>query len=142
MITEEISLSEEVKKAIREHAEEAYPYECCGILFRASLTDDFGNDSSGGEKPEDEIIWSVPLNNSRDTEDSRKHFSTDPMEIYRLEREYEEQGYEIVGFYHSHPDCPAVPSEEDEREMIPDMVYLIVSVNKGCLNDFRVWSIR
>ena len=64
------------------------------------------------------------------------------MEIYRLERKYEEQGYEIVGFYHSHPDCPAVPSEEDEREMIPDMVYLIVSVNKGCLNDLRVWSIR
>ncbi|MCR5148960.1 MAG: M67 family metallopeptidase [Eubacterium sp.] len=142
MVIEEISLSEVVEQAIRKHAEETYPYECCGILFRASLTDDSGNDPSGGEKPEDEIIRAVPLNNNRDIEDSRKHFSTDPMEILRVEREYEEQGFEIAGFYHSHPDCPAVPSEEDEREMIPGMLYLIVSVKKGTCREFRVWSLK
>ena len=65
------------------------------------------------------------------------HFITDPLEIYELECKAEKDGYKVVGFFHSHPDCEAVLSVEDEKYMIPKMLYLIVSVRDGIYRDVK-----
>ena len=71
---------------------------------------------------------------------NRCHFEMDPMFLYQVEREIERSGLEIVGFYHSHPDCKAVPSEQDLHYMIPGLVYAILSVTKDGVADIQYFQ--
>ena len=57
--------------------------------------------------------------------------------LYELEKKSEEKGYRILGFYHSHPDCPAKMSSEDSEYMIPNMLYVIASINNGKCGEIR-----
>lgn len=65
------------------------------------------------------------------------HFEADPLFLYQVEREIEGCGLEIVGFYHSHPDYEAIPSREDAKNMVPGLVYVIVSVTREGVADIR-----
>lgn len=65
------------------------------------------------------------------------HFEADPLFLYQVEREIEGSGLEIVGFYHSHPDYEAVPSREDAENMVPGLVYVIISVTGEGVVDIR-----
>ncbi len=122
---EEIDIKK-VQQKIREHAEEAYPLECCGLLF--------GRTGKNGQLMIEE---SVRTENS--SEKKETHFQIAPLEMFRHETEQRERGYELLGFYHSHPDQPAVPSKEDVREMLPEMLYLILSVTEGEQRESRAW---
>ena len=53
-----------------------------------------------------------------------------------------ERGYEITGFFHSHPDAPAVMSEENEENAIPSMLYLLASVTKDGCEKMRLWRME
>ena len=81
-------------------------------------------------KREIEIIEEIiPLENQ--AEKSGIYFQVDPLELYRSEKLAEEKGYDVAGFYHSHPDCAAIPSTEDLEHMIPGMIYVIVSITRN-----------
>ncbi|HKN37416.1 MAG TPA: M67 family metallopeptidase [Terriglobales bacterium] len=105
--------------AIRQHGEETYPHECCGVLLGTA---------DGDERV---VTSSARCGNTRvDSPHNRYHI--DPKELVRIQREGRDRGEDIVGFYHSHPDHPArwSPTDLEEAHWL-GCSYLITSVAKG-----------
>lgn len=109
-------------------AKKAYPSECCGILI--------GRIHENGTGKEIEINEIREAPNQFHGQKSA-HFQINPLFIYHLEQEIEPLGLEIVGVYHSHPDCPAILSKEDEKYMVPGLEYVIMSVKNGEVVDVK-----
>ena len=107
---------------MKAHLAGSYPQEGCGILV--------GDDTGSIE----EVFSAV---NRSAKERSAGHYEIDPLMLYELEKKSEEKGYRILGFYHSHPDCPAKMSSEDSEYMIPHMLYVIASVHNGKCGEIR-----
>jgi proteasome lid subunit RPN8/RPN11 len=101
-------------EAIRRHGQETYPHECCGAIV--------GNG--------DRVVDVVPLPNTTE-EGPRRRFLIRPSEYMLAERRAQEQGLELLGFYHSHPDHPARPSPTDLERAWPTFAYIIISVVDG-----------
>ena len=112
-------LSEELLRQIEAEAEAAYPNECCGILFGK-----YGGDAKT-------VSRIRRADNSREAEEQYHRFRITPEEMLRAEREARCAGEDIVGFYHSHPDAPAIPSEYDRSHALPIYSYIIVSTLSG-----------
>ena len=106
-------------EAIREHGEETYPHECCGVLL--------------GQLDGD-VRWvsSVARCGNTRTDSPQNRYHIDPRELVRVQREGRERGEDIIGFYHSHPDHPARWSSTDLAEAHWfGCSYVITSVAKG-----------
>jgi proteasome lid subunit RPN8/RPN11 len=52
------------------------------------------------------------------------------------------ENLEIIGFYHSHPDCEACLSQEDQKYVMPEMSYPVISVSHGRMQKFGCWEQR
>lgn len=89
--------------AIRQHGEETYPYECCGVLLGHS------------EASANTVVDAVRAGNIR-TDSAHNRYQIAPQELIRIQREARNRGLDIVGFYHSHPDHPAQWSKTDLAE--------------------------
>lgn len=123
----------ELAEKIRRHGEETYPHECCGALL--------GRDANSEGRPEREILELYPLVNRR--EDSpRTRFSVAPGDVMDADRAAEARGLDVVGWYHSHPDHPARPSEYDREHAWPWYSYIIVSVPKGAAGEMTSWRLQ
>ena len=111
---------------IRSHGESMYPHECCGVLLGSFMEDD-------------RIVQDLrELGNER--EDSRHNrFLITPETLFRCEREAQARNLDIVGFYHSHPNAPARPSEFDREHAWPTYSYVIVSVVDQKSRDVTSW---
>jgi proteasome lid subunit RPN8/RPN11 len=97
--------------AIVAHAREAGPAECCGLLV--------GTGSSIAEAARTKNI----------ADDARSRFLIDPKDHIDGRRGARRRGLEVIGFYHSHPESPALPSATDQAEATySDHLYLIVSL--------------
>ena len=106
-----VTITPSVDQAIRRHGEETYPHECCGALVgRARAVTDV-----------------VALPNTTE-EGPRRRFLVRPSDYVLAERRASELGGELLGFYHSHPDHPARPSQYDLDHAWPTFAYVIVSV--------------
>ena len=116
---------------VRAHGERDYPYECCGLLL--------GRFADGGRKV---VSETYPISNAREEEAKRRRFLIRPEELLRGERHARGRGLEVVGFYHSHPDHPAVPSQYDLEHAWPTYSYLIVSVREGRAGDLFSWELE
>jgi proteasome lid subunit RPN8/RPN11 len=105
---------------LRQHGEQTYPHECCGVLV--------GEFDEAGSKT---VKTVVACGNTRtDSPHNRYHIS--PIELVRIQREARVAGLDIVGFYHSHPDHPAHWSSTDLAEAHwTGCSYVITSVEKG-----------
>jgi proteasome lid subunit RPN8/RPN11 len=124
-----IVLSPERIAEIRQHAREAYPHECCGILL-----------GEGGDRV---TVRSVHrTDNVHADERARDRYEVDPREILRLDRSAEAEDQQIVGFYHSHPEHPPLPSATDRQYAWPGYVYVIVSLTRTGEGEVRSWSYR
>jgi len=114
-----LKITEHEYNAIRQHGEETYPHECCGALL--------GRFDEDGRT----VTKTVRCGNTRsDSPHNRYHIS--PQELVRIQRQSREEGVEIVGFYHSHPDHPARWSQTDlaEAHWI-GCSYVITSIEQG-----------
>ena len=104
---------------IRQHGEETYPHECCGVLL--------------GQMHEGErVVTAIARCGNTRTDSPQNRYHIDPRELVRIQREGRERGEDIVGFYHSHPDHPArwSPTDLAEAHWI-GCSYVITSVEKG-----------
>jgi len=110
---------------IRRHGEAAYPAECCGAMVGRA---------EGAAK---EVLRLAPAVNRR-TDDPHRYLIA-PDDLRQLEREVREEGQEIVGYYHSHPDHPARPSAFDAEHAWPWYSYLIVRIDRGRGADLASW---
>jgi proteasome lid subunit RPN8/RPN11 len=115
-----LTLSQSDYLSLRQHGEETYPHECCGVLLGQ-----FGDD--GAKR----VVRIARCGNTRaDSPHNRYHI--DPKELIRIQREGREHGEDIVGFYHSHPDHPPQWSVTDLAEAHWfGCSYMITSVEKG-----------
>ena len=105
--------------AIRQHGEETYPHECCGVLL-------------GRMDGDVRIVASAARCGNTRTDSPQNRYSIDPRELVRIQREGRGRGEDIVGFYHSHPDHPAQWSSTDLAEAHWfGCSYVITSVEKG-----------
>ena len=121
---------------IRQHGEESYPHECCGALL--------GRDADGEAlraRGAREVLEIFPVKNRR--EDSpRNRFSVTSEDVREADRAARVQGFEVIGWYHSHPDHPARPSEYDREHAWPWYSYIIVSVESGKAQDLTSWRLQ
>lgn len=124
-----IRLSSAQMDAILAHARDDYPYECCGVMVG----------SAKGDVKTVETVRRLP--NVHDDGHERR-FLIAPESMYEVERDARAAGQEILGFYHSHPDHPAQPSEYDREWAWPWYSYIIVSVQKGEPADVTNWTLR
>ncbi len=121
-------LTEELAQRIRTHAAESYPHECCGALL--------GRDREAGR----EVLDLFLLVNRR--EDSpRNRFSITADDFRAAEKAAQQRGLELIGWYHSHPDHPAVPSEYDREHAWPWYSYVIVSVVARVPKEMASWRL-
>lgn len=108
------------------HARRAYPDECCGALFGAAI--------SGGN----EVQAVLEIENQAES-DHRTHFSISPRDYLQAEREAERLGLLLLGFYHSHPDHPARPSDTDREYAQPGFSYPILAVTETEVTAITSW---
>jgi proteasome lid subunit RPN8/RPN11 len=106
--------------ALRQHGEQTYPQECCGVLV--------GRFEDNGARV---VTSTVRCGNTR-TDSAHNRYNIDPRALVRIQREGRGRGEDIVGFYHSHPDHPAQWSSTDlaEAHWI-GCSYVITSVEQG-----------
>jgi proteasome lid subunit RPN8/RPN11 len=114
--------------AAGKHAAASYPDECCGVLIGRSL----------GDATVVERLLSV--DNERN-ESRHNRYLINPETVLAAHKEARALGLDVVGYYHSHPDHPARPSEFDREHAWPGVSYLIVSVEKGSVADARSWRL-
>jgi proteasome lid subunit RPN8/RPN11 len=125
MSSRQLTVAREVDQAIRAHGEETYPHECCGALL--------GRDG--------QVTAVVALANTTE-EGPRRRFLVRPSDYREAERRATELGAELLGFYHSHPDHPARPSQYDLDHAWPFFSYVIVSVKAGVPEDMTSWRLQ
>jgi proteasome lid subunit RPN8/RPN11 len=125
-----IRMSAELAERIRQHGIETYPHECCGALL--------GKDKNGEGR---EIVAVLGLANQRD-DSPRNRFSVAPRDVIDADRAAQANGLEVVGWYHSHPDHPAKPSEYDREHAWPWYSYVIVKVEKREAREMTSWRLN
>lgn len=123
-----ITLSDQIVGMITAYAERHYPHECGGMLIGKFLED---------KKSVSEIF---PLENAREEEARHDRILILPRDVLRAEKYAREHGLDIVGYYHSHPDDAAVPSQYDLDHALPVWSYIITSVIAGRAADVRSWE--
>ncbi|MEJ7847300.1 MAG: M67 family metallopeptidase [Pyrinomonadaceae bacterium] len=126
-----IDLPTTVVSEIEAHGEGDYPHECGGMLI--------GHFHANGAKS---VIETYPLENARDEAHRHHRVLILPKDVMRAERYALEKELDVVGYYHSHPDHPAVPSQYDLDHALPVWSYVIVSVEKGKAVDVRSWQME
>ncbi|MFP3941104.1 MAG: M67 family metallopeptidase [Thermoanaerobaculia bacterium] len=116
-------------EAVRRHAAEAYPEECCGFLL-------------GRELPEGATVErTLAAANEHPAERSTRYLIP-PERVLAARREARAEGFEVVGYYHSHPDRSGEPSRRDLEDAWPAVSYLIVPVAEGLAGRPRSWRLR
>ena len=123
-------LAKKLEQEIRDHGARDYPHECCGAML--------GSDGGGADR---EVRALFPLINRRD-DSPRNRFSITPEDFRAAERAAAERGLDLLGWYHSHPDHPARPSEFDREHAWPWYSYIIVSVDGGVSKGMTSWRLE
>lgn len=119
----------DVLDAMRRHAEQTYPEECCGLLL--------GRTVDG----RNEVVTARSVEN-RNENRRVDRYVIDPEDYRTIDREARGEGLDVVGIYHSHPDHPAEPSSTDlEQATFPGYTYVIVSVRDGRASDLTAWTL-
>jgi proteasome lid subunit RPN8/RPN11 len=124
-----LKIGEATLRRIQAHGVETYPHECCGALL--------GRDGDGSR----EVLDLLPLANRRD-DSPRNRFEVTADDVRLAEKTAREKRLELIGWYHSHPDAPARPSEYDRDHAWPWYSYIIVSVQKGQPGDTTSWRLH
>ena len=125
-----LKLTGEIEEKIRQAGTDAYPNECCGILF--------GSEADGSH-----IVKALkPIDNARESTEQYHRFLITAENMMQAELEARKLGLEIVGFYHSHPDHPAQPSDYDRDHALPFYSYIILRVAQGRPELMTSWQLQ
>lgn len=121
----EIKISNALLEKINLHLEQAYPEEGAGFLLGVN----------------NEVKEILPLNNAREQEARHNRFLITEQDYLKAELKADELNLSLIGVFHSHPDCPNIPSEFDREWAQPNFSYLITRVDKGKSVHHRSWRL-
>ncbi len=125
-----VALSDALQKRIAAQMEAAYPDEGGGFLL-------------GRARADAVLVEDIVKVANVFAEEERHHrYAMTPQDWMRLEDAADARGLSLIGYYHSHPDSPAIPSEYDREHALPNFVYLITSVRQARAHDMRVWRLK
>lgn len=122
-----VILSDELRQRIYTELQQAYPNEGGGFLLGAH---------EGGRV---RIVDVTPVENVFEEAEQYHRYAMTPQDWMRLEDAAEERGLSLVGYFHSHPDSPAIPSVYDRDHALPNFVYIITQVQDAVAVEARVW---
>lgn len=125
----QVKLSKALQTRIFTQMEGTYPNEGGGFLLGT---------------PSDDAVTIADITQIENVfaeEEQFHRYAMTPQDWMRLEDEADAKGLTLVGYYHSHPDSPAIPSEYDRVHALPNFVYIITQVNDGKAIDQRVWRL-
>jgi proteasome lid subunit RPN8/RPN11 len=128
-----VVLKRELQQRIFEQMVAAYPNEGGGFLLGTQAVETL------------RIEDVVKVSNTFAAEEQYHRYAMTPQDWARLEDEADARGLSLVGYYHSHPDSPAIPSVYDRDHALPNFTYIITSVQKSDVTravDMRVWQLR
>lgn len=120
-----LAVSGDLIQQINAHVEEAYPEEGAGFLIGV----------------EGEVKEILPLPNAREDEARHNRFLFTPEDYLKAELKADSLGLSLIGVFHSHPDCPNVPSEYDREWAQPFFSYIITRVDEGRVVNHRSWRL-
>ncbi len=123
-----VRIEKKLLNQIKKNGEKTYNAECCGAIF--------GKPGSGSFN----ITELLEFNNERSDNKERRYLIS-PKQYLQSERIASEKELELLGFYHSHPDHPAIPSQFDTEHAFPNFIYMIVSVQKGEAGNLTSWRL-
>jgi len=132
--TYHLLISAELAEGIRRHGAETFPHECCGALLGRDISNEFGQEQR-------EVSALFPLINRRD-DSPRNRFAVTAEDVKDAEKAGRQQSLDVVGWYHSHPDHPARPSQFDREHAWPWYSYIIVSVMAGQPAEMTSWRLN
>ena len=122
-----IYIKKEDYEAIIAYAKAGLPNEACGLL---------GGTVDGKDRRIEKVYYLTNI------DASREHFSMDPKEQFEAVKDMRANGLSLIGNFHSHPESPSRPSEEDKRLAYDSSVrYLILSLmdmDAPVLNGFEI----
>ena len=150
-------------RQIRDHAEQDYPEECCGLLIGLSGQSEGMEFRAVMQVVPSPNVWAESLFAQRsgiasgiasmiaseaavlqaktDSESLERRYAVDPSLMMKAQRHARAKGWDIIGIYHSHPNHEAIPSEWDRQWAWPQYSYVIVSVKDGTAQDLRSWTL-
>ncbi len=108
----------------------SYPDECCGFFF--------GEEDASGNRA---ITHVLVVNNAKEG-DKKRRFEISPKDYMKAERFAEDNSLQLLGVYHSHPNHPAIPSEQDRLSAQPYFSYIIIAVFNKEIKDIRSWRLN
>jgi proteasome lid subunit RPN8/RPN11 len=123
-------LSSEHENIVRVDGENAYPNECCGVLI--------GEVDKTGVKI---VKHAEAIHNDFEDGEQYHRFLITPENMINAEKTARVMKLDVIGFYHSHPDCPAIPSDYDRDHALPFYSYVIVSVRQGSAKELASWEL-
>ena len=109
-----IRIEKQAWDAMVSHAEATFPKECCGVMVGADGL----------------VHQAVALPNTY-TGPQEDFFVMDPKDLHRVDREARERGLDVLGVFHSHPNCDAYFSKRDLEHSCPWFSYVVLSVKNG-----------
>jgi proteasome lid subunit RPN8/RPN11 len=113
-----IEIAEEPWRQMVQHARATYPNECCGAML--------GTVGDGRKQ----VVIALPLENAS-AGPQHARYELRPADLLHAEREARKQNMDLVGIYHSHPDCGAYFSETDLKNSCPWYSFVVLSIQKG-----------
>jgi proteasome lid subunit RPN8/RPN11 len=123
-------MSDQLQHDIFAHVEATFPNEGGGFLFghqQASVT---------------EVVDVAHIENVFATEEQYHRYAMTPQNWAQMEDAADAKGLVLIGYHHSHPDSPAIPSEYDRAHALPNFLYIITSVERNKAVDMRAWQLR
>lgn len=136
----EIHLDRRAWDEISRHSQEAFPEECCGLVFSNGRSDRIRR----VENIQNKLHALDPLTYPRKAEIA---YAMDPQELEAILREEERAGAGLKAFYHSHPQHAAYFSAEDKafatpfgEPTFPDAAQIVVSVYDGAVKDVKAFA--
>src|SRR5689334_722695 len=100
------------------HARQTFPNECCGVML-------------GSNSDEQKTVkQAIPTENAyRGSQEDR--YEIRPEELLAADREARKNGLEVIGIFHSHPNCDAYFSKTDLENSCPWYSFVVLSIQKG-----------
>ncbi len=121
-----IRIEPEVWAAMVAHARQTYPNECCGAMLGAN---------GDGEK---RVQAALPLENAFEGAQATR-YELRPQDLLAAERAARERHMDVIGIYHSHPDCDAYFSETDLKNSCPWYSFVVLSIQRGEFHHANSW---